>query len=620
MIVIASSQKLSATADASGASLVVSELEWLLRLASAGKGGASERPAGRPERLAELLEATVQHLECVVGALLLPAQGMRLESGAVQALGLPRERLVAELEQPVLSAIRRTREPMLVSRGRAASSQPLRLLAVGIGEPHGDDVGALLLIRPAGAPAFNPMHVAIARHVSRLASAASQASRDPATGLLTRIGLQSLLGRSGSPSHATGGRHALLSLRVDRLDIINRTKGFETGDAVIGAIAGVLRSSHVPDGALAARVSGNEFALVLPSTEPEQAERTAELILRLTAPVTATLVGSRDPISVSCGIASFSTSGDFEMGLAHAQLACRTARRHGRGRIEVYRDTDASMIQPHTDILAVQLLREALRENRFTLFAQRIMPLREARTGQGYELLLRSADELGENRAPLHLLSAAHRNHLAPAVDLWVMEHALAEAAPFRRDLQEANVALSINITGPSLTDQAFLERARRLIEQSRIDPQLITFEITETVAVLSLARAVAFIRELRALGCRFALDDFGTGVNSLKNLTSLPVDRVKIDGSFVADLLTNRQSQSMVRAIVSLARDLGIGTVAEYAENREIIERLRELGVECAQGYGVAMPRAFADVLQEVRRQGAGESLIVPSNDPPRR
>jgi EAL domain-containing protein (putative c-di-GMP-specific phosphodiesterase class I) len=195
---------------------------------------------------------------------------------------------------------------------------------------------------------------------------------------------------------------------------------------------------------------------------------------------------------------------------------------------------------------------------------------------------------------------------------MWVAEHALTEAAPYRSTLLAANVSLSINITGPSLTDETFLERVRGLISRSRIAPSLITFEITETVAVLSLAKAVTFMRELRALGCRFALDDFGTGTNSLKNLTNLPVDRVKIDGSFVADILTNTQSVAMVRAIVNLAKDLGIGTVAEYAENARIIQRLRELGVQYAQGYGVEKPRPLAAVLHELSTREAQKNRTL--------
>jgi Amt family ammonium transporter len=228
----------------------------------------------------------------------------------------------------------------------------------------------------------------------------------------------------------------------------------------------------------------------------------------------------------------------------------------------------------------------------------------------GYELLLRSKDQLRENHAPATLLSAALRAGLAPDLDLWVVGHAISEALPYRADLLAANVSLSINIAGPSLTDENFLERVREMIRQSGLPPSLIMFEITETVAVLSLAKALKFIRELRAIGCRFALDDFGTGANSLKNLTNLPLDRVKIDGSFVSDILTNHQSAAMVRGIVSLARDLGITTVAEYAENDLIIEQLREFGVEYAQGYGVEKPRAVAQVFGELRARQRGPNL----------
>ena len=267
------------------------------------------------------------------------------------------------------------------------------------------------------------------------------------------------------------------------------------------------------------------------------------------------------------------------------------------------------MVRRKSDSIIVIRLREALQNDRFTLVAQRIMPLQGRGDPEGFELLLRSPNE---DHAPADLLSAAHRSQLAPALDMWVVEHALAGAAPHRSALLAANVSLSINITGPSLTDATFLERIERLIRRSRIAPALITFEITETIAVLNLAKAINFVRELRAMGCRFALDDFGTGTNSLKNLTNLPVDHIKIDGSFVTGILSNPQSIALVRAIVSLTRDLGIGTVAEYAENARIIERLRELGVQYAQGYGVEKPRAFKEVLNELSARESQKNAVL--------
>ena len=262
------------------------------------------------------------------------------------------------------------------------------------------------------------------------------------------------------------------------------------------------------------------------------------------------------------------------------------------------------MIRRHTDIVALQQLREAMQEDRLTLFAQRIMPLHRPEEVGGYELLLRLIDRPNENKAPGALLAVALRTGLAPELDLWVIEHAIAAARPYLSVLLAANVSLSINLAGPSLTDDKFLERVLALISVSGLPPGLIMFEVTETVALLSLTKAVKFMRELRALGCRFALDDFGTGANSLKNLTNLPVDRVKIDGSFVSDILTNPQSAAIVRAIVTLARDLGIDTVAEYAETEQIIQRLRELGVEYGQGYGIEKPRAVAPVFAALQAQ----------------
>ncbi|MGH8217908.1 MAG: EAL domain-containing protein [Steroidobacteraceae bacterium] len=582
---------------------MASELDWLFELSRThAETEPRPKPEARRERLLQLLAAAVSHLDCVIGAVLIPARYLRIVQGSPQIPARQAESVMVELEPAVLSWVRQKGESMLVNRARAGSSAPLRLLAVPVAT-RGAAPGALVLVRSVETPRLSSLHVALARHVSRLFAAALESDLDLATGLHTRASLHDQLERWNPRKHPAGNTHSILSIRIDRLDAVNRTTGFRAGDAVIAAVAGLLTGSHLPPEALAARISGNEFAVVLPYTEPEQAHGTAEALQRLSGALLAALASAQEPITLSCGIASFGSTRECEAGLALAQLACKSARARGAGRIEIYHDTDASMVQRHTDIIAVRLLREALREDRFTLYAQKILPLQDAHERGGYELLLRSLDDLEENRAPMHLLTAAHRNHLAPAVDLWVIEHAIAQAAPFRTELEKANISLSINISGPSLTDQTFLERIRRLLEQSRIEPAFITFEITETVAVLSLAKAVSFIRELRALGCRFALDDFGTGVNSLKNLTNLPVDRVKIDGSFVADLLTNRQSESMVRAIVGLARDLGIRTVAEYAESSEIIARLRELGVENAQGYGVEKPRSFAEVLLDLRR-----------------
>ena len=589
------------------------ELDWLLQisvLATPPKGPPQLRD--RTDRLARLMSASVQHFDCVLGALLIPEKNLRLVRTSNRAAARSAEEALSRLEGPLLNWLRRKKQPVLLNKGRgsSASERTLRLLVVPVAGDATAFEGALLFLRSSDDPAFTHVQLSVARHLGRHFSTLLETEVDLATGLYTRTGVQRHVESSDSRPEGPPGTHAVICIDIDRLHILNKVSGFEAGDALVTRVARLLREPPVPSDAAAARISGNEFVVVLPNANTEVAERTARALQQLAAHLSDEGVSAQQPVSLSCGIALFGHPTQFQRGLVLAELACQMAKDRGRGRVEIYQDDDASMIRRHTDIVVIQQLHDALREDRLTLFAQRIMPLQRQDEVGGYELLLRSKDQLRENHAPATLLSAALRAGLAPDLDLWVVEHAISEALPYRSDLLAANVSLSINIAGPSLTDENFLERVREMIRQSGLPPSLIMFEITETVAVLSLAKALKFIRELRAIGCRFALDDFGTGANSLKNLTNLPLDRVKIDGSFVSDILTNHQSAAMVRGIVSLARDFGITTVAEYAENDLIIEQLREFGVEYAQGYGVEKPRAVAQVFGELRARQSGPNL----------
>jgi diguanylate cyclase (GGDEF)-like protein len=591
------------------------ELDWLLEIGTPpDQDGQSQAPLEQGERLAQIMTASVAHLQCVLGALLVPSRQLRLVRAADGSRRAAEEAL-QRLESPLLNWVRRKKMPLVVNRSKladqgaaAGSPPPLRVLAVPVTARGSEPEGVLVLLRSMDAPAFSRVQLSLAKHLSRQISSLLGTTLDVLTGLHMRSGAQSQVDAWGQAG--LSGSHSVIFIDIDQLHVLNETSGFDAGDALILGVARLLREPQLSSNAVAARISGDEFVIALPGADSESAALTAKTLQQATALLPQAKARRDEPASLSCGIAGFSAPNEFESALALAQLACRTAKDRGRGRVEIYQDNDASMIRRQTDSISVLRLREALRNDQLTLYAQRIMPLQRQEDPEAYELLLRSLDETQANRAPADLLSAAHRNHMTPALDMWVAEHALAQAAPHASVLKAGNVSLSINITGPSLTDEWFLEGIQRLLRRSPIPPSLVTFEITETVAVLSLAKAVTFIRTLRTMGCRFALDDFGTGANSLKNLTNLPVDRVKIDGSFVADILNNGQSLAMVRAIVSLTKDLGIGTVAEYAENRKIIEQLRELGVQYAQGYGVERPRAFEDVLLELSLRDSQETF----------
>ena len=564
------------------------ELDWLLQISALARSAKDPSQLhDRPRRMAYLMSALVDHLGCAAGALLIPQRRLRL----IQVSN----RVNSRWAQEELGRF----EVLYGDSIRCTNQLPGRQLIVRAGGDANASSGVLWLLRSGDDPEFTSIHLTLARHLAHHFSILLEADVDPATGLYTRLGLQQHVERA----EPRAGTHAVLCIDIDRLHMLNKVGGFEAGDAVITRVARLLQEPPVPSLAAAARISGNEFALVWPDANTDAAEVTARELQGLAARLAEdSLV--QQPVFLSCGIASFGDPTEFQRGLVLAELACQTAKDRGRDRVEVYRDNDASMIRRHTDLVALQQLREAMQEDRLTLFAQRIMPLHRQEEVGGYELLLRLVDRPDKNEAPSALLAVALRTELAPALDLWVIEQAISAARPHLSVLLAANVSLSINLAGPSLTDDRFLERVHELISGSGIPPGLIMFEVTETVALLSLTKAVKFIQELRSLGCRFALDDFGTGVNSLKNLTNLPVDRVKIDGSFVSDILTNRQSAAIVRAIVTLARDLGIDTVAEYAETEQIVQRLRELGVEYAQGYGIEKPRAVARVLATLEAQ----------------
>jgi diguanylate cyclase (GGDEF)-like protein len=570
------------------------ELDWLLEISALATLTKGLPPLRDPSaRLVQILGAAVGHLGCTLGALLIPGRHLRLVQVSARVDKRFAQGLLRDLESAAPSSVEGEKSPLLLNRDRAS-----RLLRVPVGESAPATSGTLVLLRSAEDPEFNSLHRAIAKHLAHHFVTLLEADLDQATGLYTRLGLQQHV---TSAAETSAGPHAVICIDIDRLHVVNKMGGFEAGDAIITRVARLLREHAVLPGAAAARISGNEFVLVLPDTSTAAAEVTARALQQLAADL-VTEVSPQQPISLSCGIAPFPHAGELQRGLVLAELASQVAKDRGRGRIEIYQDSDASMIRRHTDIVALHRLHEAMQENRLTLFAQRIMPLNNQGDVGGYELLLRSLDPPQENHAPAALLAAALRSGLAPELDLWVIDHAIGAARPYLPELLATNVSLSINLAGPSLTDDGFLERLRTLITRSGLPPGLIMFEVTETVALLSLTKAVKFIRELRAMGCRFALDDFGTGANSLKNLTNLPVDRVKIDGSFVSDILTNPQSAAIVRAMVTLARDLGINTVAEYAETDQIIQRLTELGVEHAQGYAIEKPRALALVLSELR------------------
>ena len=280
--------------------------------------------------------------------------------------------------------------------------------------------------------------------------------------------------------------------------------------------------------------------------------------------------------------------------MSSADVACDSAKDKGRNQVHLYQDSDASL--RHEEMKWVSRISSAVEEDRLELFFQPIIGIgKKNGTARGhYELLLRMRDENGELVSPEQFIPAAERYNLMSTLDRWVIREALANLADRSSD-REARYTLAINLSGTSLSEDRFLGDVIRELQKQKLPNGAICFEITETAAISNLARVVHFMQSLKALGCKFSLDDFGSGLSSFTYLKNLPVDYLKIDGQFIRNVADDRVDESMVKAISEVGQAMGIETIAERVETKQVLEKLGTLGIEFAQGYYIARPTSVA-------------------------
>ncbi|KQQ56895.1 PAS domain S-box protein [Pseudomonas sp. Leaf127] len=420
-----------------------------------------------------------------------------------------------------------------------------------------------------------------------------QAAHDALTGLVNRsefeYRLEQLLGHEGSC-------HALLLLDLDQFKLINDGHGHAAGDQLLRHLCTVLPQS-LREGDTLARLGGDEFGILLYQCSPQSAREIAEGLRRIVENLHFVLKGRTFMVTASIGMVLIDSACQrLEDALRGADLACYMAKEKGRNRVQVYHPDDLDLSLRSGEMAWIQRLHMALEEDRFCLYAQEIAALDPEGKDHGprhIEILLRLRDESGAIVVPDRFIPAAERFGLMTTLDRWVVRTVFRLLAQSREhEAGGASPALcSINLSGSSIGDSAFLEYLKQQFHSHGVAPGMICFEITETTAIADLGRAIAFINELKALGCLFSLDDFCAGMSSFAYLKHLPVDFLKIDGSFVKDMLDNTVNRSMVEVINHIGHVMGKRTIAEYVETPLIEEVLREMGVDFAQGYLIGRP-----------------------------
>ena len=570
------------------------DLELMMDLSS------HQTAASDADEFSQILKTGLERMSCALAALWVPDKNI---SVSLTQSGAPMSPEALQRAQHHLTAWMQLQQRTIVinhiSKVASDVAAPYKILACPIRHHSGRVMGVLALFNPPSAPDFDVQHTRVAEMLAKRSTSIIQAQYDSSTGLMTR---QAFEQQAGAVLGAAGGsQHSILYLDIDRLHVINETFGMHIGDDVIVSVADRLAKTLPPE-ALSARISGDRLAALIPNCTMESAAAIAEQIRAAAEDIVPRAGQGSFDVSVCLGVAPIGRSDNpLAHALATAEIACKAAKDRGRNRVEMFQDSDQSIIKRHTDILVIGKLREALENDGFRLDAQPILPLRGNYGRPRFELLIRMIGERGEIIPPDKFLSSAERYQLMPSIDRWVVSRACQLLGQHRAAVGEEFARFAINLSGQSLQDHSFLAFVVDQLKASGLPPGVLCFELTETATIGNLEKAQVFMHTLQELGCEFALDDFGTGVSSLAYLKDLSVDYIKIDGSFVRDAATNPRSESMIKAIAQLAKVMCMETIAEYVETDVLRVRMTDLGVDYGQGFAMGKAQRFEDLLEEL-------------------
>jgi diguanylate cyclase (GGDEF)-like protein/PAS domain S-box-containing protein len=477
------------------------------------------------------------------------------------------------------AAVTLGRRALLISRANA-SEHSIELSATPMRAPAGEQVGAVILLHDVSEQR------GLARQMSY------QATHDALTGLVNRREFERRLEEAIEIGHRGDGQHVLCYLDLDRFKVVNDTSGHLAGDSMLREVAKLLRDA-VRDSDTVGRLGGDEFGMLLMGCPLEKARQIADDVCRAVGDHRFVWRDRIFNIGVSVGLVEISReSGTLEELLTAADSACYVAKKQGSGRVAVYSARDEALARHTGEIQWLQKLQSALKESRFQLFYQPIVPAYGTNGGgPAMEVLVRLQEANGHQIPPAEFVRAAERHRLMGLVDRWVVQTTLAAlgrgAIPVSSDR-----CVAINISGQTLADTQFLEFVVECLDSTGVTPAQVCFEISETAVAANLDHARRFVGVLHGMGCQFALDDFGSGVGSFSNLKILPMDYLKIDGSFIRNLGHDSVNQAMVTAMIKLARTLNFRVIAEQVEDSAALEAARRMGVDFVQGYAIARPQ----------------------------
>jgi len=447
---------------------------------------------------------------------------------------------------------------------------------------NGDTIGVVLVIHDV-------------THIREMArKLAYQASHDAQTALLNRAAFENRIATALNKSQLQGVTHVLCYMDLDQFKVINDTCGHIAGDAMLLQIANIMQS-FVREGDTIARLGGDEFGLLLESCSLERGIAIAETVREAVANYRFVWKEKMFEIGVSIGIVTLNNnSGDVADVLSKADSACFVAKDKGRNRLHIYREEERGLSHQHREMHWVHEIQQAFQENYFCLYIQEIRALNSVDlVGDCHSEILIRLDNGEDLVPPMAFIPAAERYNLMQKIDRWVIQKSLEKLADLHARHELAGI-YSINISGASIADRSFSDFLLGALDEYTVLSKHLCFEVTETAAILNMSNAIKLINGVTERNCQFALDDFGCGLSSFYYLKNLPVQYLKIDGNFVQDIHNDPVGYSMVEAINNVGHVMGLKTIAEFAENEQVLEKLKEIGVDYAQGYVIDRPKPW--------------------------
>ena len=471
---------------------------------------------------------------------------------------------------------------------------PYKFIVSPLGNTDNDVIGLMTIVNRNSQQDFTNSDRNLLEVLANKASNIVIHNFDPLTGLENNHSFEMIVLDMLKKTWKNGSQHAIAQIDIDKMAVINGISGIQAGDSLIKSIAEIL-TRMVRSSDTVSRLGADKFSILFSDCDLEQAHVLLGKIAREITEIPFHWDNEIHEVSVSIGVAPVSSEiQSVSNVISNVESARLAAKERGRNQIQVFQLDDRELLKRKSQINWVSRIQSALRQDHFELYAQTINRISGAACPPHFEILLRMTDEQGNIVSPGQFLPAAEKFFLMPNIDRWVISHTFQLMYQQQQTQGNLDCEVSINLSGQSLSNRGLDDFIINMFEKYPLDPALFCFEVTESTAITNFQEAQIFIARVKNLGCKFSLDDFGTGLSSFAYLKDMDVDFLKIDGSFVQNITQDKVSFSMVSAMNQIGHAMNLTTIAEYVENEAILEVLKEIGIDYAQGYCIGKPQPF--------------------------